>query len=79
MPNVLHYYRTARAFVDSPPSGTIVKLQGTGDILLFDPRSANFAAIDNTGTLKTFFRPSKRSATNLNGFSESYDTALDFF
>ena len=64
------YYREATSFVTNPPSGTLIKINGT-DILLYNPSTNTFAVRTVDGLPRTMFKPSPAE--------HGYPTNIDFW
>ena len=47
----------AKNFLHNPPSGTLTKIRGNGDVLRYNPSSNTFGVMDANGIPKTMFKP----------------------
>jgi hypothetical protein len=56
------YARQASEFLQQP--GTLIKVDESGVIRVYDPATNTFGAYNPSGTAKTFFKPNHASATN---------------
>ena len=69
--NAKQYAESAKAFINSPPPGTLIKIRANGDIILYNP-STNSFAINNADLLpRTMYKPSLSR--------HPYSTNLEYF
>ncbi len=70
--NSKQYVEGARSFIDSPPSGTLVKTRpSNGDVLFYHPATNTFAVRAADGAPRTMFRPDPSK--------HGYNTNMDYF
>lgn len=55
--SVDEFVRTAHAFVEKPPKGTLTLTRANGDRLFYDPRGNVFAVASKAGAPRTMFKP----------------------
>ena len=55
--NAKQYVEGAKNFLHNPPSGTLTKIRGNGDVLRYNPSSNTFGVMDANGIPKTMFKP----------------------
>jgi pyocin large subunit-like protein len=51
------FVKTAHAFVDHPPKGTLTLTRANGDTLFYDPKANVFAVANKQGAPRTLFKP----------------------
>jgi pyocin large subunit-like protein len=56
------YVKTAHAFVDHPPAGTLTLTRANGDTLFYDPKANVFAVANKDGAPRTMFKPDEGRA-----------------
>jgi len=69
--NAVQYAKSAKQFLQSPPSGTLSRTRPNGDVVRYDPASNTFGVMDASGTPRTMFKPSTAE--------HGYPTNLDYF
>ncbi|QBK05304.1 filamentous hemagglutinin N-terminal domain-containing protein [Hylemonella gracilis] len=66
------YYRAAQEFIANPPAGTLTKIiDGSGDVLFYNPTTNIFAVRTVDGLPRTMFRP--------NPASHRFNSNMDFW
>ena len=51
------FIKTAHAFVDHPPKGTLTLTRANGDTMFYDPKANVFAVANKAGAPRTMFKP----------------------
>lgn len=75
------YESLARAFLTAPKNPHVLeRIRANGDIVRFDPRSGDLGIITTDGTIRTFFKPAPRTASNPRGYDpNAFESPLDYF
>jgi pyocin large subunit-like protein len=56
------FVKTAHAFVEKPPKGTLTMTRANGDRLFYDPKGNVFAVASKAGAPRTLFKPDDGAA-----------------